>query len=163
AFFRTFAEAARATGAGTVLNNILPQAEPAFALADPLARLEGVAAGLLKKADGAPYGERAFKRALVDRLPDLPDRYAAAAEALVAVRDRIATLSMLTATRSALTVADWLIGRYETLKRARGFLDFSDLITRTAALLAREEASAWVHYKLDRGIDHILLDEAQDT
>jgi len=161
-FFRAFAEAARATGAGTVLNNILPHAEPAFAMDDPVARLEGVAAGFLK-ADGKPYGDSAFKRALVDRLPDLPDRYAATAEALVAARDRIATLSMVTATRSALTVADWLIGRYETLKRARGFLDFSDLITRTAALLAREEASAWVHYKLDRGIDHILLDEAQDT
>ena len=24
-------------------------------------------------------------------------------------------------------------------------------------------ASAWVHYKLDRGVDHVLIDEAQDT
>ena len=34
---------------------------------------------------------------------------------------------------------------------------------RTAALLARTDAARWVHYKLDRGLDHILVDEAQDT
>ena len=34
---------------------------------------------------------------------------------------------------------------------------------RTADLLTRSEASAWVHYKLDQGIDHVLIDEAQDT
>ena len=39
---------------------------------------------------------------------------------------------MLQGTCAALTVADWLIRRYEELKSARGFLDFNDLITRTA-------------------------------
>ena len=70
---------------------------------------------------------------------------------------------MLEGTRAALDVADWLIGRYEQLKSARGLLDFNDLITRTVRLLARQDAGAWVQYKLDQGIDHILLDEAQDT
>jgi ATP-dependent helicase/nuclease subunit A len=36
------------------------------------------------------------------------------------------------------------------------------LIDKTRALLDRVEA-AWVHYKLDLGIDHLLIDEAQDT
>ena len=45
----------------------------------------------------------------------------------------------------------------------RGFLDFNDLITRTVRLLSRPDAGPWVQYKLDQGIDHILLDEAQDT
>ena len=70
---------------------------------------------------------------------------------------------MLEGTRAALTIADWLIARYEQLKTGRGFLDFNDLITRTVRLLARQDAGAWVQYKLDQGIDHILLDEAQDT
>jgi ATP-dependent helicase/nuclease subunit A len=30
-------------------------------------------------------------------------------------------------------------------------------------LLEKSGASAWVHYKLDQGIDHVLVDEAQDT
>ena len=47
-------------------------------------------------------------------------------------------------------------------KSLRGMLDFADLIERTQSLLSRADA-AWVHYKLDAGIDHILVDEAQDT
>jgi ATP-dependent helicase/nuclease subunit A len=55
-----------------------------------------------------------------------------------------------------------MIERYEEMKRARGVLDYDDLIGRTVDLLTNE-AAAWVHYKLDGGIDHILIDEAQDT
>ena len=47
-------------------------------------------------------------------------------------------------------------------RRRRGALDFDDLIDKTRRLLARGDA-AWVLYKLDRGIDHVLVDEAQDT
>ncbi|NKB95400.1 UvrD-helicase domain-containing protein [Ochrobactrum intermedium] len=64
---------------------------------------------------------------------------------------------------AALTLVDNLLQRYHDLKRKRGLLDFEDLITRTVALLARNGAGQWVQYKLDRGIDHILVDEAQDT
>jgi ATP-dependent helicase/nuclease subunit A len=44
-----------------------------------------------------------------------------------------------------------------------GALDFADLIEKTRTLLANRPAAAWVLYKLDGGIDHILVDEAQDT
>ena len=47
-------------------------------------------------------------------------------------------------------------------KERRGLLDYDDLIDKTLALLANVDA-AWVHYKLDLGIDHVLVDEAQDT
>lgn len=52
--------------------------------------------------------------------------------------------------------------RYEELKLARGVLDFEDLINKTLELVTRSDAR-WVLYKLDSGIDHILVDEAQDT
>jgi ATP-dependent helicase/nuclease subunit A len=94
---------------------------------------------------------------------DLAERYEAAAEALKATADRLALFRSLVATRAALVIADWLIARYEQLKAARGFLDFNDLIERTIRLLSRSDAGPWVQYKLDRGIDHILIDEAQDT
>lgn len=48
-------------------------------------------------------------------------------------------------------------------KAALGLLDFDDLLDRTAALFQAEGAARWVLYKLDNGIDHVLLDEAQDT
>ena len=42
-------------------------------------------------------------------------------------------------------------------------LDYDDLIVKTLALLEQREAAQWVLYKLDDGIDHVLIDEAQDT
>ncbi|WP_421915015.1 double-strand break repair helicase AddA [Mesorhizobium sp.] len=162
-YFAGFAQAAEAADARIVLNNILPYARLAFAESDPVRRLHLLSRAFLK-ADGDAYDPaKAFKKALVDRLPDLPERYLSATTAIVETVDRLALFRMLEGTRAALTIADWLIARYEQLKRGRGFLDFNDLITRTVNLLARPDAGPWVQYKLDQGIDHILLDEAQDT
>ncbi len=52
---------------------------------------------------------------------------------------------------------------YQSAKRLRGVLDYDDLIVETRNLLYRPGAAAWVLYKLDGGIDHVLIDEAQDT
>lgn len=85
-------------------------------------------------------------------------------QALVAVLfDKLAALRLLPLNDAAFTLIEGLLTRYEGLKRARGFLDFDDLIHRTLTLLRRKGAGQWVQYKLDRGIDHILIDEAQDT
>jgi ATP-dependent helicase/nuclease subunit A len=71
----------------------------------------------------------------------------------VACRDRSAAL---------LTVVQEVLSRYAKEKERRGLLDYDDLIDKALALLSNVEA-AWVHYKLDLGIDHVLIDEAQDT
>ena len=52
---------------------------------------------------------------------------------------------------------------YTRAKRAAGVADFNDLIDWTRHLLARPGMGDWVRYKLDRRIDHVLVDEAQDT
>jgi ATP-dependent helicase/nuclease subunit A len=52
---------------------------------------------------------------------------------------------------------------YAARKASRGLLDFDDLITRAKALVTDPALAAWVLYRLDGGIDHILVDEAQDT
>ncbi len=162
AYFAKLRDAAEATSAATMLNSVLPELELAFAEQDPALRILQAARGLLT-SKGEPYGDKLGKKALLDRLPDLPERYSLAAEAVMEARDRLALHAMLCATRSALIVADRLIGLYERQKSARGYLDFNDLIVRTVSLLTRKDAAAWVQYKLDKGIDHILIDEAQDT
>jgi ATP-dependent helicase/nuclease subunit A len=60
------------------------------------------------------------------------------------------------------TIAHEIIARYRDEKNRRGLLDYDDLIDRTLHLLT-EESAKWVHYKLDLGIDHVLIDEGQDT
>ena len=55
------------------------------------------------------------------------------------------------------------LDRYAGRKHDRALLDFDDLVEALRTLLARREIAPWVLYKLDQGIDHILVDEAQDT
>ena len=84
----------------------------------------------------------------IGRLPALIEKRRA-----VLVRDR---------TEALLHIAIAVAANYRREKQERGLLDYDDLIDKTLALLA-SGASAWVHYKLDRGVDHVLIDEAQDT
>jgi ATP-dependent helicase/nuclease subunit A len=104
-----------------------------------------------------------FVKAMVKAAPDLPEAIDAARAHVAASRERLRVLRMFSATKAALILADRLNGDYEDLKKQRSLLDFEDLIARTADLLTRDGVGAWVHYKLDQGIDHILVDEAQDT
>jgi ATP-dependent helicase/nuclease subunit A len=81
----------------------------------------------------------------------------------VAANNRIKALSVRDATEAIVAVALAVIGEYEILKQQASAYDYADLIGRTNELLNKGEAAAWVLYKLDRGLDHILIDEAQDT
>jgi ATP-dependent helicase/nuclease subunit A len=71
----------------------------------------------------------------------------------VACRDRTAAL---------VTIAAAVLDRYDAEKKRRGLLDYGDLIDHTLTLF-RNTSATWVLYKLDLGIDHVLIDEAQDT
>jgi len=92
---------------------------------------------------------------LIERLQDEQERVGALLQRrrAVACRDRSAAL---------LTVAYEVLTRYAKEKERRGLLDYDDLIDKALHLLSDCEA-AWVHFKLDLGIDHLLVDEAQDT
>ncbi|KNG93660.1 double-strand break repair helicase AddA [Pseudaestuariivita atlantica] len=59
--------------------------------------------------------------------------------------------------------AEVFVPAYDAAKLRRGVLDFDDLIDRARALLNDRDVAEWVLYRLDGGIDHILVDEAQDT
>ncbi len=131
------------------------------ALAAPEARLAALGALLLTK-EGQPK-KKPVTKAVLDALPELDERLARAFAHVEAMRDRLASLRLYRASAAALILADALERDYALLKRRRGRLDFEDLIVATADLLTRSDASAWVHYKLDQGIDHVLIDEAQDT
>jgi len=65
-------------------------------------------------------------------------------------------------TQALLQIATAAAANYRREKQERGLLDYDDLIDKTFVMLDRV-SSGWVHYKLDRGVDHVLIDEAQDT
>lgn len=108
--------------------------------------------------------DRAFlSKKVKDRDPEFEPFFVDLQAHVIACDDRLRRFRMFEATRAALVIAERLIGDYEDLKRGRSLLDFDDLIERAATLLTRSDVGAWIHYKLDQGIDHVLVDEAQDT
>ncbi|MFN6955927.1 MAG: UvrD-helicase domain-containing protein, partial [Acetobacteraceae bacterium] len=82
--------------------------------------------------------------------------------AVLATEERRAAARLLAATRALLTLAEPILDHYAALKSATGRLDYDDLIARARALLV-DPGAAWVQYKLDGGIAHVLLDESQDS
>ena len=86
----------------------------------------------------------------------------AEAERVAAVEDGRRALKVVEATDALLTMAAPVLAGFERRKRFGGLLGYNDLITRTSALL-RNPGTAWVLFKLDGGLDHLLLDEVQDT
>lgn len=82
---------------------------------------------------------------------------------VLAAIERRNTLHVAAASTALLTVGAALVAEYEAEKRARALLDYDDLILKTSALLQTPGVAPWVLYKLDGGLDHILVDEAQDT
>ncbi len=79
------------------------------------------------------------------------------------VLDFLANARANEVTRAGLTLASALVRNYaDRLQRLRR-VDFSDLVERARTLLTDADARAWALYKLDQGLDHVLVDEAQDT
>jgi ATP-dependent helicase/nuclease subunit A len=82
---------------------------------------------------------------------------------LIALKQELNKLTVAEATAMLLRLGERLLTAYAVLKTGRGLLDYDDLILRTRDLLVEPSQVPWVMFKLDRGIDHILVDEAQDT
>ena len=85
------------------------------------------------------------------------------ADRLEVVREAWNATRIAAASTALLVVGAARRESYDRLKARRGRLDYDDLIGRARDLLEGDGAAAWVLYKLDGGIDHILVDEAQDT
>ncbi|MEL7488620.1 MAG: UvrD-helicase domain-containing protein, partial [Pseudomonadota bacterium] len=95
--------------------------------------------------------------------PILNDLLITAQERFLAGKAELEATQAYLDTRAYYAAVERCRAAYQQRKTARAALDFDDLLTATQALFARPEDNAWVMYKLDSGLEHILLDEAQDT
>jgi len=95
--------------------------------------------------------------------PTLQQRLVAERDKLFEARERARAAAIARDTVHVLTLAYAYREVYEAAKARASGLDFADLIARVHDLLTVKADAAWVLYKLDGGIDHLLLDEAQDT
>ncbi len=101
-------------------------------------------------------------KAVAQRHPDWFERLMSEQSRVCKLLERERALSARERTRALVTIAAAVIARYAKEKERRALLDYEDLIDKTIQLFNRSSA-AWVLYKLDLGIDHVLIDEAQDT
>jgi len=130
---------------------------------DPHADLDQALAALFtEKGAGTPATWPA-KTSGLKAHEHLRARLLAEQERLEEAREWLRAARVAEDSSDALRLAGLYISSHQVEKQARGALDFADLIDRTRVLLTEKVDAAWVLYKLDGGIDHILLDEAQDT
>ena len=87
----------------------------------------------------------------------------AEAERILCFQAERAGLAVIEATIALVRLGDALLRAYAQRKRLHGLLDYDDLVMKALALLRRPGVAPWVLFKLDGGLDHILIDEAQDT
>lgn len=134
----------------------------AFLAADPVMRagmLDDLAAVVLTKT-GEPRKASAKLLALEPGYEGLAARVADCCSRLIDLRAR-ATLA--TQIAAGLRAGQAYARAYADAKRAGGVVDFDDLIRLAVRLLQTDGMGDWVRFKLDQSIDHILVDEAQDT
>ncbi|RJQ46536.1 MAG: DNA helicase UvrD [Gammaproteobacteria bacterium] len=82
---------------------------------------------------------------------------------LRSVMDAQARQATYAASRAWLLAGARLLQHYQTIKESSRVLDFQDLEWKAYQLLNDSDHAHWVQYKLDQRIDHLLIDEFQDT
>lgn len=98
-----------------------------------------------------------------DRCPNAVELLGSCGEVVLDTRQKLNSLSLIENSHHLFNIGEAVLERYGSLKRARGVIDFDDQVEKCANLLTRSEIREWIRYRLDRGIDHMLVDEAQDT
>jgi len=126
-------------------------------------RIAGLQRALLTK-EGAARATIATK-AIQSSDPGICDKLCAARDRLAALVIERKGVACAEATLALIVLGGDVLQRYEDAKARRAALDFDDLIESTVSLLnsTTSGAAEWVLFKLDGGIDHILVDESQDT
>lgn len=127
---------------------------------NPDEKLAHYLAVFLKESDGTPRAESRLVTKSVD--PALKEKLLDEQQRIWRLVEKRKAARAFERTTALFTLAAEISLRVDQAKARLGALDFQDLIDKTLTLLSRGDA-AWVLYKLDRGIDHVLVDEAQDT
>jgi ATP-dependent helicase/nuclease subunit A len=113
------------------------------------------------RADGGELKSLATKKVAAD--PGVLRTLMNEQARLFRLENRLRGLLVARRSEALLRVAFAAIDAYEALKAHKAVLDYDDLIERTSELLHKPGKTEWVLYKLDARVDHVLIDEAQDT
>lgn len=134
-------------------------AREAYDRADAFSLLRGL---FISESSGKPYARLATNGAKKFD-PGIEEVAEQALARVTELQDTVARFHAVDTAACYLRFGFMLAAAMEAYKARVGALGFDDLIARAARLLTAEGAAQWVRYKLDMSIDHVLVDEAQDT
>lgn len=113
-------------------------------------------------ADNEPRKSLATK-IFSEKYPEFHELLIAEQNRIFALLDKMKSARIANLSADLMNVSESIIELYSKLKKQKAFLDYDDLITSSSELLTKSDIAPWILFKLDGGIDHLLLDEAQDT
>lgn len=130
------------------------------------ARHAALAKALLTQA-GAPYkiadNEAALKKLKGGEKEHFRGTHQEIVQEFMVMREQVARAETLRRTEAACALGSAVLSALENDLARQQALTFADLEWRACQLLRRDDAAEWVRYKLDQKIDHVLIDEFQDT
>ncbi|WP_164158289.1 UvrD-helicase domain-containing protein, partial [Sandarakinorhabdus rubra] len=135
----------------------------ALQMADPAAQWPAIWACFFTQTDTPRAASRLVPKALDDAEPAWRPFCAEVQDALLAIRAGQERWQILATGGQHLRLAVRLAQDWRAAKAQAGVIDYDDMIRAAARLLAAPGAADWVRFKLDSRIDHVLVDEAQDT
>ncbi|MBC6440793.1 MAG: double-strand break repair helicase AddA [Rhodospirillales bacterium] len=115
------------------------------------------------KRDWTPGSRPVGSKAVRESHPDLAEALDGERERLALVFERLKAFETFERTRAVLVLGADILTDFRRMKAAMAMLDYDDMIEHARALLSKPDIAPWVLFKLDGGIDHVLVDEAQDT
>ncbi|GIX21636.1 MAG: double-strand break repair helicase AddA [Gammaproteobacteria bacterium] len=116
-----------------------------------------------KRTERRPPAERTLRKALGGGAEAFQAGWARLAQAVGRAAERQRRWNLWALNRAWYRAGAALLEHFQRIKRRERLLDFADLEWRACRLLGDPDHALWVQYKLDQRIDHLLLDEFQDT
>ena len=127
------------------------------------ARLDALLAALTKKTDGLPFSRSGGSAHTTEQKEAVQQHLDVLIEATLKARDARLKAATLARSQAALTLGVALLGEFASVQSRARLLCFPELEWHSCQLLTAAEGAEWVRYKLDARIEHLLLDEFQDT
>lgn len=119
-----------------------------------------------KNEPRAKFGTKAVEKIM----PHIKAVMSEEAQRILALEEHLKRIKIASGTRDLFLIGTDILNRYQEIKAQQSALDFDDLILKTLSLFKGETVNkqnlsvmSWVRFKMDQGIDHVLVDEAQDT
>lgn len=107
--------------------------------------------------------KKLFSKEFEKKFPDISAALSLEAERVFSFHQNIVKKNCFDQSSLLGSVAIKFVALYESVKLKNAWIDYDDLILRARDLLRHADMKPWILEKLDYKLNHILVDEAQDT